>query len=212
MSVYSLKLSFTVGQLNLLFAAGARVAIAKPLKGGSPNLRWLTFRPFEANLVEWEEQYGIYASLAGASGGGSVTPVCGTDFPAYAGRLYTLQPQGCFGPPSAEEGLNPASYYAANAYAGAPAMTLGLFQNAQVNGQERLAGPVSAELTPSAWRVQMTPDTTVYVWIQSGGEGSAGVSQVTSPPTRVAFGDGTSSEALVFDSSTGTFMLAAAGV
>jgi hypothetical protein len=210
MSPYSLELSFTPEQLKVLCAAGGRVAIAKPLKDGLPSLRWLSFRPFEMNVVEWEEQYGIYASLA-APGDGSVTQVCRSDFPAYPGRLYALQPQGCFGPPSAEEGLDPASYYAANSFAGVPAVTLGLFQNAQVNGQERLAGPVSAELIPQAFRARITPNTTVYVWIQSGGEGGAGVSQVTSPPTRVAFADGITSRAFAFDPSTATFMPTVAG-
>jgi hypothetical protein len=210
MTVYSLELSFTAEQLKVLFAADAKVAIAKPLKDDLPSLRWVTFQPFEHNLVEWEEQYGIYASLAGVSGGGGVTQECKSEFPAGAGRLYALQSQGCFGPPSTEEGLDPASYYAANSFAGVPAMTLGLFQNAQVNGGERLASPVSAELTPYAFRARMTPDSTVYVWTQSGGDGASGISQVTSPPTRVAFADGATSKALAFDSSTATFVPPAA--
>jgi hypothetical protein len=206
MSAYSLRLSFTPEQLRVLYGAGACVAIAKPLEEGPPNLRWLTFRPFEANLVEWKEQYGIYASPAGVLGDGSVMQVCRSEFPAYAGQLYPLQPEGCFGSPSAEEELDSASFYAANSFAGGAAMTFGLFQGAHVNGQEQLASPVSAELTPHAFRARMTPDTTVYVWIQSGGERGAGGSQVTSPPTRVAFADGITSRAFAFDPSKATFM------
>ena len=211
MSAYSLKLSFTPQQLTVLYGARALLAIGKALNGGLPGLRWLTFQPFEWNTVTWEEQYGIYASLAGVSAGGSVTQVCKSDFPASAGRLYALQPQGCFGPPTAEEGLDPASYYAANSVAGVPGVTLGLFQNAQVNGLEPSIGPVSAALTPHASRARMTPDTTVYVWIQSFGEGEAGVSQVASSQTRIAFADGITSRAFAFDSSTGTFVPSAAG-
>lgn len=211
MHPYSIQFSFTKEQLTMFYAAKAWVAIGKPLEGDSPSLAWLTFQPFEHNQVEWEEQYGIYASLDGASGNDPMTQGSQSEFPASAGNLYALQPQGSFGPPSAEEGLDPASYYAVNSFAGAPAVTFGLFQKAQVDGQKPFARPLSAEVTPSAFRARMTPATTVYIWIQSESASVARVGQVSSPPTRVDFASGTFSKVLAFDSSTGTFVPAPAG-
>jgi hypothetical protein len=202
MPTYSLQIHFTKEQLEVFYAAGAWVVIGKPLKGDAPSLAWVTFPPFEWNSVEWEEQYGIYASLAIASGDDGVAQQqqCKSEFPASAGRLYPLRPEGCFGPPTAEAGLDPDSYYAANSFVGAPTMTFGLFQDAKVNGQKRSANPLSAELIPTAFQARMIPGTTLYLWMQSEG------GQVTSPQTRVPFEESTTSMALVYDSSSGTFV------
>jgi hypothetical protein len=98
--MYTIDFSFTSEQLDVFYATGTQVVLAKPTAGEEPKVAWQVFRPLESIQVQWEEQYGIYASATSVTGGARLDQISRTDFPAVEARAYVITPSGSFGPPT----------------------------------------------------------------------------------------------------------------
>jgi hypothetical protein len=208
MPTFSLSAEFSKQDLERFFAAGSNVVVAKPTQGGSPNVAWVVFRPLLANQMTWEENYGIYASNADLVNGASLFQISQTEFPAASGQAYDMEPAGYFGPP--QSGGTPNSYTARNDYNNDKGyLTMGLFQNATVNGTLSKGNAISAALVQYASTAVMTPFTTVSLWIQSQVKSNSVVTNVTSPITSITFGGTVTDVALRYNPGTGTFVPAA---
>ena len=212
MPTFTLKTSFTDQDLQRFLASGSNVVLAKPSAGGAPNVAWVVYRPLIDNTVTWDEQYGIYASNVDLTTSGAVlTQMSQTDFPAVPAMVYALNPAGYFGPPT-NGGGSAGSYYAQNGYDNLPKgyLTMGLCQNATVNGQTVNGNAVSAAPVIYQSTAEMTPYTTVYLWIQSQVRSNSVVTVVTSPQTVVTFGGSVTTVSLRYDANSGQFVKAAA--
>lgn len=210
MPTFSLNTAFTDQDLQRFLASGSNVVVAKPSAGGAPNVAWVVYRPLIDNNITWEEQYGIYASNVDlTSSGALLTQMSQTEFPAAAGMVYPLTPAGFFGPPSGSG--SPTTYYAQNSYNNLPKgyLTMGLYQNANVNGQAVSGNAVSAAPVIYQSTAEMTPYTTIYLWIQSQVRSNSVVTNVTSPQTVVTFGGSVTTVSLRYDANSGQFVKAA---
>ena len=206
---FTLNTAFTNEDLQRFLASGSNVVVAKPNGGGTPNIAWLVYRPLITNSVVWEEQYGIYASNTDITVSGAViNQMSKSEFPAVDGKTYTLNAAGSFTTP--QSGGRPGSYYAVNEYNNNPKgyLTFGLFQDAVVNGNPANGNAVSAAAVLYNSTAEMTPFTTVYLWIQSQVTSNTVITTVTSPMTQVTFGGKVTSISLQYDPSTGTFLTA----
>lgn len=210
MPTFTLDTAFTENDLQRFLASGSNVVVAKPAGGGAPNVAWVVYRPLLTNTMTWEENYGIYASNADIINGVQLTQMSQTPYPAVAGATYSLNPAGFFGPPSS--GGTPNAYTAENEYDNLPKgyLTMGLYQDATVNGAPVRGNAVSAAPVIYQSTAVMTPFTTVYLWIQSGVVSNTVVTTVTSPKTMVTFGGSITNVSLRYDASTGIFLPAAA--
>ena len=85
-------------------------------------------------------------------------------------------------------------------------MTVGLYQDARVNGTEIAGNALSAVPVLLASTSVMTPYTTVYVWLQSDVISNTVVTRVTSPMTELKFGGGVNEISLKYDRTTGHFI------
>ncbi|HEX4726107.1 MAG TPA: hypothetical protein VH333_26600 [Pseudonocardiaceae bacterium] len=206
MPEYKLNTSFTGADLTRFLAAGSNVVVAKPNNGGQPNVAWVVYRPLEKNAMTWEEEYGIYASNADLISGGELFQMSKTGFPAVAGKLYSMTDTGAFGPPTS--GGSAGSYTAVNGYANLPKgfLTIGLFQDAVVNGNAATGNAVSAATVQYNYKAVMTPYTTVYLWMQSQVVSNSVLTVVTSPMTKVTFGGSVTDISLAYDATSGTFI------
>lgn len=207
---FQLDTSFAQEDLSRFLASGSNVVVAKPAAGGQPNVAWVVYRPLLANTMTWEENYGIYASNADIINGAKLNQLSRTDYPALPAMTYTLGPEGFFGPPTS--GGSAGSYTAVNTYNNLPKgyLTMGLYQDAVVNGAPATGNAVSAAPVIFNSTAQMTPFTTVYLWIQSSVVSNTVVTTVTSPMTKVVFGGPVRRASLRYDSATGLFVQAAA--
>lgn len=215
MPTFTLNTTFDQNSLTLLHATGSNVVVAKPNAGGSPNVAWVVYRPFVNNSMVWEEQYGIYASTSALTNGAHLTQMSATPFPATSGQIYPLLPAGFFGPP--QPGGSPNSFTALNQYDnqapnGPGFLTMGLFQNATVNGSDLTGNAVSAAGVPYLNSAQMTPFTNVYIWTQANVVGNSVVTTVTSVLTKVTFGGPVSEIDLAYDPSSGGFVVMGASI
>jgi hypothetical protein len=85
-------------------------------------------------------------------------------------------------------------------------LTFGLFPDAVVNGKPANGNAISPAPVLYNSTAQMTPFTTIYLWVQSQVQSNSVVTLVTSPMTKVTFGGATTSISLAYDSHTGTFI------
>ncbi|WP_410671654.1 hypothetical protein [Amycolatopsis sp. cmx-4-68] len=206
---FNLNTAFTEQDLQRFFASGSNVVVAKPNGGGAPNVAWLVYRPLINNTITWEEQYGIYASNTDIARGGAVlNQISKSEFPAVGGKTYSLNPAGSFTAPQSGGGAR-GSYYAVNEYDNDKKyLTFGLYQNATVNGDPAMGNAVSAAPVLYLSTAEMTPFTTVYLWIQSQVVSNTVITTVTSPMSHATFGGSVTSVSLDYDPSTGTFITA----
>ncbi|HEY3759706.1 MAG TPA: hypothetical protein VGL37_08070 [Solirubrobacteraceae bacterium] len=75
-----------------------------------------------------------------------------------------------------------------------------------INGRPTNGNAISAAPVLYNSTAQMTPFTTIYLWVQSQVQSNSVVTLVTSPMTKVTFGDGVTSISLEYEPQTGTFV------
>ncbi|HEV3321861.1 MAG TPA: hypothetical protein VG147_06660 [Solirubrobacteraceae bacterium] len=206
---YTLNTSFSQEDLRIMRMVGSNVVVAKPSDDPSqPNVAWVVFHPLESNKLEWEEEYGIYASNTELTNGALITQLSRSAFPAQDGKVYEFTPSGFFGPPSSGGTLG--SFTSINAYkdpyTNKGYLTFGLFQDANINSVHAQALPVSAALVPYQQKIVMTPYTTIYLWLQAQVQSSSVLSTITSPMTKVRFGGGVTDISLAYDAESGKFI------
>ncbi|HEY3570138.1 MAG TPA: hypothetical protein VGP73_19555 [Thermoanaerobaculia bacterium] len=203
----NLTLNANIGQeaLTLLKQSGLLVVVGKMgANGAPPNVAWLAFQPFSANMVTWEEEYSIYASTTAIQNGATLQQLSTTPFPAATGQVYPLTAQGFFGPP--QGGGAPGLYTALNQFNNPGGLTFGLAQNARVNGQPMNGNAVSAVATPFQTIIALAPSTTVYIWVQQQVRSGTVVTHVSAPQTAVEFTGGVTQATVVYDLNSGHFV------
>jgi hypothetical protein len=204
MSTYTLKTAFTNEQLGILYATGTNVIVAKPTGGGTPNVAWQVFKPMQANTLTWGEEYGIYASTSKVVNGATLSQLSNVPVGAAMNKLYTLEPSSAISGPASGGAAGAFSLY--NTYSEQPYMTVGLFQDANVNGTDIIGNALSAAPVLLASTAVMTPFTTVYIWLQSQVVSNTVVTTVTSPMTLLKFGGAIEEISVAYDSASGKFL------
>lgn len=207
MSNYSLNVAFTQQQLQTLYLTGSNVIIAKPTGGSRPNVAWQVFKPMQANTLSWTEDYGIYASTSQVTNGARLDQLSNVPVGAAMNKMYTLQPSAVITGPAT--GGESGSFALLNNYLTQDFMTVGLYQDATVNGTEIMGNAISAVPVLKASTALMTPYTTVYIWLQSQVLSNTVVTMVTSPMTELRFGGEVDQLSIAYDSDSGKFLPAA---
>jgi hypothetical protein len=159
----------------------------------------------QANTLSWSEQYGIYASTSGVTNGAVLTQLSSVPVGAAMNKLYTLEESAVISGPVS--GGAPNSFALLNKYNNSTGyMTVGLFQDANVNGTKITGNALSAAPVLLSSTAVMTPYTTVYIWLQSQVISNTVVTTVTSPMTQLNFGGGVNEISVAYDSASGTFL------
>ncbi|WP_350288065.1 hypothetical protein [uncultured Croceitalea sp.] len=204
MATYKLDIAFTNDQLESLYQTNSSVIIAKPSEGQStPNVAWQSFKALPANTLTWQEEYGIYVSNTEMVHGAQLDQLSSTEIGAIMDQLYTMEPSGVITGPESFDAPN--SFALLNEYKNQSYMTVGLFQDANVNGTDIIGNATSAAPVLLASTAVMTPYTTVYVWIQSQVVSNTVCTLVTSPMTELKFGGGVNDISVAYNSESGKF-------
>lgn len=207
MPSYQLDLSFDPSTLEDIQKAGQTIKIAKPINGESPNVVWLSVDPFQSNVISWEEQYGIYASDTTLKQGARINKISETDFPASDKAYYQLTDAHVFKGPYPDGDVGAGVYAAYNEvdYSKYQSLTFGLTQSALVNQEPRDRRPLSASPVLSRQAIEMTPFTTIYIWLQAKFVGETVISRIFGTPTVATFGGGVQAMSLKYKPELGTF-------
>ncbi len=203
---FELRIAFTDEQLQTIYQTNTNVVIAKPTSESDPNVAWQVFKPLRSNKLTWEEQYGIYASTCSMQNGALLEQLSNVPIPAATNKLYTLEPSGIISGPTT--GGSPNAFALQNLYEPSNYMTVGLYQDATVNGTDIIGNAISAAPVMLASTALMTPFTTVYIWLQSQIESNTVITTVTSPMTELKFGGAIDSISVAYDTASGKFLMA----
>jgi peptidoglycan hydrolase-like protein with peptidoglycan-binding domain len=204
MMEFTLNVAFTQQQLQMLYATGTNVVVAKPTGGYNPNVAWQVIRPMQSNKLTWKEEYGIYVSSTNVQNGATLYQLSSVPVGALMNKLYTFEPNAFISGPNS--GGVQGGFALNNMYLGKPYMTAGLYQDATVNGTDIIGNAISATPVLMQSTVVMTPDTTLYIWLQSQITGNMVVTRITSPMTRLSFGGSVPEISVAYDSNSGTFV------
>ena len=210
MPEYTLDLAIDTDSLNIIKAAQLKITVAKPVSGSNPNVTWLVFDPFEGNKIQWEENYGIYASPTPiAQNGAVISRLSETPFPANDAAYYSLTSNATFtGPFTGQGAPGIGSYKVDNNMPNTsyPALTFGLQQKASINGRGINPSPLNAAVVPANLDATFTPLTTVYVWLQAQFTSGTVITQVNGNAAIVKFGGSVTQQSLAYNPATGTFV------
>ncbi len=211
---YNLKLVIDPKDLEIIRASQQRITLAKPVNSeSSPNVVWLSIDPFQAPDVSWTEEYGVYSSTTAIQDGASITKLSETTpFPAQDGSYYSFTSGATFSGPFTGNGVQRGSYGAQNdmPYSQYPVLTFGLTQSAMVNQKLAERKPISATPVLSTQFSNMTPFTTVFVWLQAQYASETIITRITGKNSRARFGGGINDITLKYDPTLGVFVPATA--
>jgi hypothetical protein len=215
-TTYTLTLTISAQDLGTIYQAGENIILAKAFSDSTSNMAWLSFRPFEANQVSWIEECGLYASRQE----NAVQVQVATKIGIPSGEYFNYVNDNFEGPFTGEGAPPTGSYRVFNQDAGM-SVDFGMFQQASFNGQEVAGSPTISVNIPNQQFATFTPQTAVYVWLQSGvktgqtvqvpppahgsGSGSDLPKSVSSRSTLVEFGTSTSLT-YHYDASVGAFV------
>ncbi|OJJ20591.1 hypothetical protein BKI52_19245 [marine bacterium AO1-C] len=206
---YELDIIIGDEELPILRAAGLNITIAKPVGDQPPSAIWLTFDPFEANKVQWVENYGIYASNQSNMGHGTVISKISDVFPATDGTNYTFDSSATFN--VAKSGQKPGKGVFAvenqMPYAQYPALTFGLEQKATVQGKNIDPSPINAAIVPANFDVTFQPIVTVFVWLQAKFTQGTVITEVFDNWVPVQFTGSTTKQTLKYEPNAGKFVI-----
>ena len=210
MPQYTLDLAIDSVSLNTIKTAQLKITIAKPVGQSSPNVTWLVLDPFEGNKIEWEEQYGIYASPNPIiQNGAIISRLSETDIPATDGAYYAFSSSATFTGPFTDA-VAPASgsYKVVNNMPNTqyPALSFGLEQKASINTRGIDPSPLNAAIVLSQFSATFTPLTTVYVWLQAEFISGTVITDINGDAAVVTFGGTVIQKSLVFDPTRGSFV------
>lgn len=209
MTNYTLNLNIDPETLRYVKAAQQRITLARTVSSSEPSVVWLTFDPFAANSIEWDEDFWLYASNTQLSAGASILKLSElTPGPATDGGYYPFTAAATFnqfvkssdiplGSFAINNDMPPSSY---------PALTFGLSQNAQVNGQATLRKVISAQMTLANQTLLLTPSTKVYVWLQSQYSSEMAIGRIIGKYTVATFGGAVNEITMTYDPNRGIFV------
>ena len=163
MSKYKLNVTISDAALQTIYGAKQKLAIVKAVAGnsGAPVV-WVSTLPFESNVIEWENEYQIYASREEAMHGATISKLSETagitnlSFDFKDGIFQNAQPSQMVG--ANEYGIHNAM----DAYS---CLTFGLAEAVRVNGELQPGKPINAVLLPYNHTAAMSPIEKIQVFL-----------------------------------------------
>lgn len=216
---YTLNIRFTNEQLQAIYATESKVVLAQLSQNQSaPNIAWQVFSPFQSNSVTWEQAYGMYASTTEIHDGITVTNLTMYPAPVVPDKLYILQADGKIVNSesmqsesieseslSSESESTTGAFKLRNQYGRVPYMTIGLSEDAIVNGTQIQNNAISAKAILLQNTAMMRPSGTMCLWLQSDIEANKAITEIGAPLTQLNFDAGRTEITVGYDTASGLF-------
>lgn len=204
MSKYKLNVTLSDAALQTIYGAGQKLAIVKAVAGNSGvPVVWVSTLPFESNVIEWENEYQIYASRKEAMHGATISKLSETagitnlSFDFKDGIFQNAQPSQMVG--ANEYGIH-------NAMDAYPSLTFGLAEAVRVNGELQPGKPINAVLLPYNHTAAMSPIEKIQVFL--AGDINDGVVQTRelSNAIELTYEGNDTEKAIRYDETKGIFV------
>jgi len=204
MTDYKLKLVFTEEQLRSLHLIGVDIVLAKSTADSDPTIAWQVFKPMQENIITWKEEYGIYVSDSEIRDGEELTQLLRLPVGADMKKNYTLSKDATM---SESDSNDPSPQFdIVNKYQDKTQMTIGLYQNATVNGVELTNNAISAISVLSHDSALLPACNTVYIWLQRKLKSNSVAFVKTFPISEISFDESDNEISLAYDIKSGKFV------
>jgi hypothetical protein len=205
MSAFQLTINFTAADLQTIYAAKENIVLIKSVTGEA-QFSWLSFAPFESNVVGWDEgQYSIYALM----GQGGTVVTSSSEQAAQPSQNYTFDQSGAFSQPTAVP-IGQNAYQVTNQCSPGQDLTFGLAQTVTVNGTAIDNAFINSQFIPMGQHAIFRPTTQLFIFLASAVP--AGViidpateSGVVSQSTTIEFVNGEIAATVTYNGNAGTF-------
>ncbi len=176
MSAYNLNVSINSQDVQEINSASQKIVIVKQVGGSSGQpVAWVSFSPFENNVVSWETSYGVYASSTEIQSGATINKTSAVN-PATAEIVYPFE-NGTFGNPTSGD-VSSNSYSISNKYSNQ--FTFGLAQSVTANGNKFEASPLNAVQVLSKQNATFTPIEKIAVFLRANFNNGVVISEIAS--------------------------------
>ncbi len=205
---FKLNLSIDAESLRELKKSGLKITIAKGVSEKSPNVAWLVFEPFQGNVVQWTEEYGIFASADDVTMNGAKISRMSEIFTAQDGTSYNFADDATFHGPFTDDGVKVGAFRVNNKMTPQSHRSLifGLEQKACINNTTIKPSPLNIAYVPAMLSVSFVPMTNVYVWLQNEYTYGTVLTTIESSYNVFTFGNGVNEVNVLFDYTTGRFI------
>ncbi len=207
MSNYQLNIVINAADLSTIYAANESIILIKSSEGEKP-FSWLSFKPFESNLVTWAEDYSIYTTNQTESSGTIINFF--THEPAVPSQNYNFLNDGTFSQPNPVP-IGASSYQITNQNTSVLDLSFGLIQAANVNGVDFENNPINVQFVPQNQYVIFKPLTQLAIFLASNISAGTVISPdsesgVISQSTAITFPNGVYEITVTYNASTGGFV------
>jgi hypothetical protein len=210
---YTLHLTVDTDSLKTIKKAGQKIVLAKQVDATAPDVAWLVFDPFPNNIVEWTDEFGLYASLVPSSVEGSLPNDTGitllsSHYPAQCGHAYSFGQDASFHEISESCPKDSVRIDNQMSVSLERIVALGLTQKATVN-HISMTEPacLNISLVMYQFHAIFKPLNVVYVWLQNLAAPCIFCNDVASKKAVVQFDDEHTALSLKFDLLQGQFVV-----
>jgi hypothetical protein len=203
MTTYGLNINIDSAGLTNIYNAGQHVTLVKSVGSSTTQgstVAWVTFQPYQSNVVSWVENYLIYGTVTSLQSGAQIVMTSSTQNPVQTGWTYTFE-QGQF---TGASGGASGSFNVENQQSNG--INFGLAQSANVNGTNVLA-PLNAVPVNMNQDASFTPIETVSIFLSSYANNGVVISSVTGNALAVQLTSASPTATIGFNDANNTFYL-----
>jgi len=183
MTTYTLALQFDQPSIDTIYANGQYLNISKygGIAGDPSSVVWLSWHPLTGNIVTWQENYYLYATVTQTQAGATITT--STNIPAIVGRKYVLDDTGFH---DAGSGAPSGTIYVTNN--SSTTFYCGLAQPAVVSGQSDSGlCAMNRVIVPGHQAASFAPIVRLWAYIGMTANNGAVASAVSSTPFEIDY-------------------------
>lgn len=203
MATYGLNINIDSTGLTNIYNADQYVTLVKSVGSTTASgntVAWVTFQPYQSNIVSWVENYLIYGTISQLQSGATIVMTSQTASAVQTGWTYTFE-QGQF---TGASGGASGSFNLENQQSNG--INFGLAQTATVNGSSTLA-PLNAVPVNINQSASFTPIETVSIFLSSYENNGVVISSVAGNALTVQLTTASPVATIGFNDANNTFYL-----
>lgn len=204
MSKYKVTIKFTPKALKAIYAAGERLALTKEVVGNKgKSVTWVSTLPFESNVIEWEEDYLLYASRQETQAGAVISKL--SEESAICGTMYSFE-DGIFENAHTAECVGKNEYGLQNCMDMYPYLSFGLAQPVRVNDEFQAGNPINVLTVPYNHMAVMSPREKIKIFLAADLDNGVVISREFSNSLEVEYIGTDTEKTVVYDYESGMFV------
>lgn len=204
MSYYKLNINFPDDALKTIYAAKQKLALVKSVEGdGGQPVIWIATSPFESNVVEWNNEYQLYASKQEARNGATIKKLSETK--AIDNVIFKFK-EGIFQDAKTDDKIGANKYGVHNSMDEYPSMTFGLAASVEVNGNKESGKPINAILLPYNHSACFSPIEKVRVFLSADIDDGVVQTSEFSNTLQIVFKGNETEKSIRYDTAKGIFV------